>query len=583
MWNLDWFPVPGQAVFDREKQHVVAVSRAPGNLDLFVVGFDNHIWTTFWNERAGWNADWFPVPGQAVFDRETQQVAAVSRAPGNLDLFIIGLDNHVWTTFWNDHVGWNADWFPVPGQAVFDREKQQVAAVSRAPGNLDLFVIGFDNHVWTTFWNQDAGWNADWFPVPGQAVFDRETQLVAAVSRAPGNLDLFVIGFDNHIWTTFWNDHVGWNADWFPVPGQAVFDREKQQVATVSRAPGNLDLFVVGFDNHIWTTFWNDQSGWNANWFPVPGQAVFDREKQQATAVSHAPGNLDLFVIGLDNHVWTTFWNDHVGWNADWFPLRGAAVFDRNVQHVAAVSRTGDNLDLFLVGFDNHVWSTFWGPFAPITLDVNFNQTSPAIPLQVGIHISASGGIVTETTWHVTKNGAIVPAVGDTLPSGVALDRILGIDQTGLFVITVTRTGFTGPEGPTTLTKQFSVHADRPVPPVPPPSVEAPHIDVVFSGTIQNATFHVTGSGFLPNRPATNQGVAIRAVDANALIETRREFVPSTAQGTIDHNVVGDLSGLVVNALGIATIAFSATDGRMDPAHPGEFLWSNTTRIDFRR
>ncbi|MBD2066125.1 hypothetical protein H6F93_01030, partial [Leptolyngbya sp. FACHB-671] len=111
---------------------------------------------TFWNDAQGWNSDWFPLPGQAVFDREKQQIAAVSRAPGNLDLFVIGFDNHVWTTFWNDAQGWNGDWFLLPGQAVFDREKQQIAAVSRAPGNLDLFVIGFDNHVWTTFWN-DAG------------------------------------------------------------------------------------------------------------------------------------------------------------------------------------------------------------------------------------------------------------------------------------------------------------------------------------------------------------------------------------------------------------------------------------------
>ena len=47
---------------------------------------------------------------------------------------------------------WNGEWFPLPGQHVFDREKQQIAAVSRAPGNLDLFVIGFDNHVYSTFW-----------------------------------------------------------------------------------------------------------------------------------------------------------------------------------------------------------------------------------------------------------------------------------------------------------------------------------------------------------------------------------------------------------------------------------------------
>ncbi|MGN8138521.1 G1 family glutamic endopeptidase [Paraburkholderia sp. 22099] len=358
--DAGFFPLPGKAVFDHGKQQIAAVSRASGNLDLFVIGFDNHVWSTFWNDQTGWNGDWFPLPGQAVFDREKQRIAAVSRASGNLDLFVIGFDNHVWSTFWNDQAGWNGDWFPLPGQAVFDREQQQIAAVSRASGNLDLFVIGFDNHVWSTFWNDQAGWNGDWFPLPGQAVFDREQQQIAAVSRAPGNLDLFVIGFDNHVWSTFWNDQTGWNGDWFPLPGQAVFDREKQRIAAVSRASGNLDLFVIGFDNHVWSTFWNDQTGWNGDWFPLPGQAVFDREKQRIAAVSRAPGNLDLFVIGFDNHVWSTFWNDQAGWNGDWFPLPGQAVFDRENQQVAAVSRAMGNLDLFLIGFDNHVWSEFW-------------------------------------------------------------------------------------------------------------------------------------------------------------------------------------------------------------------------------
>ena len=157
---------------------------------------------------SGWSYEWFRTPGQAAFDHDSQRVATVSRAPGNLDLFIVGNDNHVWTTYWNDQGGWSADWFPVPGQAVFDHDQQQVAAVARAPGNLDLFIVGNDSHVWTTYWNDQGGWSSDWFPVPGQAVFDREHQQVAAVSRAPGNLDLFIVGNDNHVWTTYWNDQV---------------------------------------------------------------------------------------------------------------------------------------------------------------------------------------------------------------------------------------------------------------------------------------------------------------------------------------------------------------------------------------
>jgi hypothetical protein len=77
------------------------------------------------------------------------------------------------------------------------------------------------------------------------------------------------------VWTTFWNDQTGWDRNpdgtvnpeghFFPLPGRAVFDRERQQLAAVSRGPGNIDLFVIGFDNRVWTTFWNDQTGWDRN------------------------------------------------------------------------------------------------------------------------------------------------------------------------------------------------------------------------------------------------------------------------------------------------------------------------------
>ena len=83
--------------------------------------------------------------------------------------------------------------------------QDSLATVSRAPGNLDLFVIGFDNAVWSTFWNDSGGWNpGGWFQIHPETVFDHATQQLAAVSRAPGNLDLFVIGFDNAVWSAWW-------------------------------------------------------------------------------------------------------------------------------------------------------------------------------------------------------------------------------------------------------------------------------------------------------------------------------------------------------------------------------------------
>jgi hypothetical protein len=588
IWNPDWFPLPGQAVFDREKQQIAAVSRAAGNLDLFVVGNDDRVWSTFWPVpgSGNWNADWFPLPGQARFGHLTQQVVAVSRTHNNLDLFVIGNDGRVWSTFWPapGTGNWNADWFALPGKAVFDGETQRIAVVSRAPGNLDLFVIGNDDRIWSTFWTAEHGWNADWFPLPGQARFGHLTQQVVAVCRTPTNIDLFVIGNDNHVWSTFWNAEHGWNADWFALPGQAVFDHEKQRLSVVSRAAGNLDLFVIGNDDRIWSTFWNAEHGWNADWFPLPGQARFGHLTQQVVAVCRTPTNIDLFVIGNDNHVWSTFWPvpGTGNWNADWFQLPGQAVFDHENQRLAVVSRAAANLDLFVIGNDDHVWSTFWGPRDPMTLDVHSNQTSTIVPLQVGLHIAATDGIVTETNWSATKNGVLLPNIGDRVPAGIALDRILAINDPGDYGITVNRIGQTGPGAPTTLTQHLEIMAKSPTPaPTPTPPAQTPHIVATFSGTISSASFHVTGSGFLPNRPAGNQGVAIRVVDVNASEETRREFTTSSSAGAIDHTIQGDLSGLTVNSLGYAIVAISATDGRSNPADSTGFLWSNTVSINF--
>ena len=322
---------------------------------------------------------------------------------------------------------------------------------------------------------------------------------------------------------------------------------------------------------------------WNPDWFPLPGQAVFDRGNQQIAAVSRAPGNLDLFVIGFDNRVWTTFWNQQTGWNRDWFPLPGQAVFDHVNQQIAAVSRTPGNLDLFVIGFDNHIWSTFWGSRAPMTLEARVDQTSATVPLQIGVHIGATDGIVMETSWHASKNGALLPGIGDTLPAGVALDRILAVNEPGTYGVTVSRTGLVGPGGPQTLTRQFTIDARRPPDHEPPvPVLVPPKIEVDFNGSIAQARFHVTGGGFRPNLPDGPHGVSIRVVDANDPRDRPREFTRSSAAGTIDRVIEGTLADFKVDALGVATVAISATDGRPDKDDSTGFLWSNTVRTKVR-
>ena len=104
---------------------------------------------------------------------------------------------------------WNS-WFQIHPETVFDHTKQHVTVLSRTPDHIDLFVIGFDNAIWSCWWAADAtGWRP-WFQIHPETVFDHTTQHVTAIARASGNIDLFVIGFDNAIWSSWWvDDEIG--------------------------------------------------------------------------------------------------------------------------------------------------------------------------------------------------------------------------------------------------------------------------------------------------------------------------------------------------------------------------------------
>jgi hypothetical protein len=294
----------------------------------------------------------------------------VSRNPEQIDLFTTGFDNAVWTTFWNPNNGWNA-WFQIHPETVFNQHTP-ATVIARNPEQLDLFKIGFDGAVWTTFWNPNNGWNA-WFQIHPETVFD-VNGTVSAIARNPEQIDLFVTGFDGAVWTTFWNPFNGWNA-WFQIHPDTVFNQQAT-IAVVSRNSEQLDLFRVGFDGAIWTTFWNPFNGWNS-WFQIHPETRFN-ERGEVTAIARNPDQIDLFTTGFDGAVWTSFWNPQNGWNS-WFQIRPATVFNQ-LTKVACVARTPEHIDLFRIGFDNVLWSAWWEPGRNIR--IHFKSLIPIANLQ---------------------------------------------------------------------------------------------------------------------------------------------------------------------------------------------------------
>jgi hypothetical protein len=340
--------------------NTMVTARAPNHLDVFWIGPDGGVGTNWWDQNANsgrWNAPFgIAPPGAAV----ASAIACVARLQNHLDVFWIGSDGGVGTNWWDQNANsgrWNAP-FPIapPGAAVVGT----IACVARTQDHLDVFWIGPDGGVGTNWWDQNANngrWNTPFPIAPRSAAVAGG---IACVARLQNHLDVFWVGPDGGIGTAWWDQNAN-NGQWnppFPIaqPGTAVVGA----VDCVARAPNHLDVFWIRPDGGVGTNWWDQNANggkWNAPFaITPPGAAVAGA----VSCVSRTPNHLDVFWIGPDGAVGTTWWDQNANngkWNTP-FPITppGAAAAGA----IGAVSRTPNHLDAFWVGPDGAVGTTWW-------------------------------------------------------------------------------------------------------------------------------------------------------------------------------------------------------------------------------
>ena len=99
------------------------------------------------------------VPGVGGVASAGSPVTAIARYSGHLDLFVIGTDNRIYSTWWHEGGTW-AGWFNVSGG--IGQAGGQVAAIQRFADHIDLFTVGSDGLIYSTWWDVNGGW-AGWF------------------------------------------------------------------------------------------------------------------------------------------------------------------------------------------------------------------------------------------------------------------------------------------------------------------------------------------------------------------------------------------------------------------------------------
>ena len=134
---------------------IVGLARIPEHLDVFSVGGDGRMNSAWWHEGTPWSGT-FPIGG---FFPPGAPVAAVARYPNHLDLFVVGNDGRVYTSWYHEGGDWsgiNDNWRGIGG---FFPVGAPVSAVARYPNHLDLFVVGNDGRVYTSWWHEGSDWS----------------------------------------------------------------------------------------------------------------------------------------------------------------------------------------------------------------------------------------------------------------------------------------------------------------------------------------------------------------------------------------------------------------------------------------
>jgi CubicO group peptidase (beta-lactamase class C family) len=97
------------------------------------------------------------------------------------------------------------------------------SVAARDANHLDLFITGYDGHVYTTWWDSSL---PDWGSITLEAWKDLGGTFpvgapVSAVARDANHLDLFITGYDGHVYTTWWDSSL---PDWGSITLEAWKD-----------------------------------------------------------------------------------------------------------------------------------------------------------------------------------------------------------------------------------------------------------------------------------------------------------------------------------------------------------------------
>ncbi|MGH6612764.1 hypothetical protein [Sphingomonas sp.] len=533
---------------------ISAIARTPDNLDVFAVGPDGKVYTSWW-AGGSWSGlegrSWLSLGGS--FPEKNAVVTAVTRQPGIIDLFCVGKDGVVYTAWWAAGQNWSSlgrgrGWLPLGGSFATDTA---IAAVARTPNNLDLFAVGKSGDVVTAFWNPQNGWS-NWLSLGGRFPAKQDvlgldigqTSRVSAIARTPNNLDLFAIDADGNVMTSWWWAGGDWSGrgGWQSLGGKFPPGRK---VAVVARSPNNIDLFVPGLDGHVYTSWWSAGQDWSGRggWVRLASEEVYWTKPIETGSLNPIGGRVEVWIRA--NGTYTFKFHVHnSGAVGVKFMVRATVVLPCGIAITEAFSGFVDadprNADLTVdrkqdlirqYWRDNNNFSN-WPGKEHGWVDINteftgvFGAITDILEAIIGVLSKVAGTAVGVVLGLAHSIGDLVGGLGFSGVLGVIAGAIVMIAPGGtLLLATVAGVGaFTSSEIIRALVKDRELTVG-----------ERTLLDAVFQSKVDFNDVRITNVAGLGGRPFTMPGV-----DGKTYLNLGGQFRNGTAHYTDDYAVASD-------------------------------------------
>lgn len=199
-----------------------------------VRGSDDRIWI-----RSRGSGAW--GPWHSLGGKTTHHPTLVGNAGGRLDLFVTGIDQHVWTRASTPGYGWGR-WTRLDGILSTGPQAANVA------GRLVLTGVGRDSAVYLSS-RGSGGWSA-WHRTGGL------TRSAAAVTSRNNRPLIVVRGRDNHLYYAVLTSTAA-RAHWIGMGGSTASG------PGLSTAGGVISLAIRGVDGRVWSRVMRGSwSGW---------------------------------------------------------------------------------------------------------------------------------------------------------------------------------------------------------------------------------------------------------------------------------------------------------------------------------